>query len=141
MKTGFILIFSGLALFLLAPRARAADDIYGQPQAPRPTTQDIPLTPGPYRQITGTVTVRLDGVPVAPQELNYICSPEVKSNTGIVALKRDGTYFLQADNLPFNIPFTLRISAAYNDSVTGADGRIERQGRSYTGAVKVDIPL
>jgi hypothetical protein len=100
----------------------------------------IPTITGPFQSVSGTVTVRLDGVLVDAQSVGYVISPNFRANAGALLRTEWGTYFLNVNNVPMDQNYTLTITASYNDSIAGRDGVIEQKGRSYTGQVKVEIP-
>lgn len=116
-----------------------ADDTYGVPKT-APVYIRPNVAPVPFKTVSGTVTVRQNGLPVEPQDLSYVFAPEFVANMGTLVRTEEGTYLLKADNIPNDRPYTLRISAFYNDSVKGRDGYKERIGQTYTATLTVQIP-
>jgi hypothetical protein len=100
----------------------------------------VNVDPVPFRTVSGTITVRLNGVLVDPQQMKYMFAPEFPANHGRPRQIETGTFVVRAHNVPADRPYTLTISAGYNDTIFGRDGVIERRGRGYTGSTRVEIP-
>jgi hypothetical protein len=94
----------------------------------------------PYAVVTGTVSVRAGGVPVSPADVTYAFQPDFKFSTGYLTLIKDGVYRFRADHVPADQPHTLTIKAAWNDTLV-KDGVVLRQGRTYAGTLRLDIPF
>src|SRR5580765_7123466 len=111
-----LVTFIGCAALLSAGFARA-DDSWGKPQVPSEHIQPANVPEAAFKTVQGTITVRLDGVLVDAKDVSYIFAPEFPGNTGSLVRKELGTYFLKADNISKNQPYSLTITALYNDSV------------------------
>jgi hypothetical protein len=96
--------------------------------------------PHAYVVITGTVSVRVDGVLVNPSDVTYTFDPEFKFSTGYLDRVEDGIYVLRADRVPADGSYTLTIKAAYNDTLI-KDGVVQRMGKTRTGSLRIPLPF
>ncbi len=99
------------------------------------------VDPAPFVTVSGTITVRLDGVLTDAQTIDYTFLPEFPGNTGQPERVGTGTYFIKADNVPLDQSHLLTVYAVYDSSIQGRDGVIEKRGRTTTGKVKINIPF
>lgn len=138
--TGPMNRFAPLFLFLVlggVSAAVAAD----RPWRPEPRARTVQPVNVPVNHVvvSGTVTVRVRGVLVNPQQVTYMFQPEFPSSRGHLWKRADGTYVLRVPRVPADRPHILTISAAYNDTVL-KDEVVERLGQTYTGSIRIEIP-
>lgn len=128
----------GILFVLTAALAAAhADPRPHLPPLERPIDAvDVPVS---YVVVSGSVTVRADGVLVNPNDVTYSFDPEFKFSTGYLARVGDGLYRLRTDRVPAGDGYELTIRAAYNDTII-QDGIVQRLGRTHVGSIRIDIP-
>jgi len=122
---------------LVAAAARAAD-----PRSKLPAVQapiEASNVPRNFVVVEGTVTVRVRGVLVSPPDVTYAFDPPFRFSTGYLSPVSEGVYRLHADRVPADGSFTLTIRAVHNDAIIRG-GVVERQGRTSSGSIRLQIP-
>ena len=129
-----------VALLFLLKKSVLADEHNGVPGVPSNYIQPVNTSPVPFKVVSGTVTVRFNGVLVDAQQVSYLFSPAFKDGTDDLARMDLGLYFMKADRVPSDQNYTLTISATYNSSIAGGDGVTQQTGQIYRGSVQIDVP-
>ena len=102
--------------------------------------QPAPTPVIPFETVSGTVQVRLNGAPVNPAMIRYTFTPVFTINSGGLTKTDEGAYFMRADNVPKNAPYTLTITGSTNDTQYAWDGTIQKPGRTYSGMTRIAVP-
>lgn len=92
-----------------------------------------------YGVVSGTVTVRLFGVPVSPQQVTYAFQPEFPNSRGRLRKKAEGVFVLKLHQVPSDSSHILTITGIYNDTLIQG-GVVQRQGQTRTGRIQLSIP-
>ena len=112
---------------------------------PRPTLPPVqrPIeavnVPVSYVVVSGSVTVRVAGVLVNPDDVTYSFDPDFKFSTGYLTRVADGLYHMRTNKVPADDAHELTIKAAYNDTII-QDGVVQRLGQTHAGSIRIDIP-